>query len=599
MAGRIPQHFIDDLVARTDIVEVVGKRVPLRKAGREYSACCPFHDEKTPSFTVSPTKQFYHCFGCGAHGTAISFLMEHGGMSFVEAVEELASLAGLTIPREEGPAADPVVGLYDLLQRAADLYRRELKKSEVAQAYLRERGVDEATAAEFGIGFAPDAWDTVMSALGADRSAQQHLLQAGLIVERTGDDGRQRHYDRFRNRIMFPIRDLRGRVIAFGGRVLGKAGEHDPKYLNSPETSLFHKGRELYGIYELRKALRDVARVLVVEGYMDVVALAQHGVRYACATLGTATTSEHLKRLSRLSSEVVFCFDGDRAGRVAAWRALENALPALHGSQQLSFLFLPEGDDPDSLVRTEGREAFEARLPGALPLSEFFVQRLSEQVDTGTVDGRARLAELARPLIARMPEGVYRQLLIDRLAEAVGLAAPRLQAALGPAAAAPGPAPKRQPRAVREVGRHSPVRSAIRLILNDPGLASTVANPTPLALSEVAGADVLAALMDEARKNPGIKAAGLVEAWRERPEGRHLEKLAALEVHLHDQAAAAAELQGLLSLIEREAVSHRLNALIDRADNLTDPEKRELRTLQRQLADRSAETALTGEGQHP
>jgi DNA primase len=353
MPGRIPQHFITELVARTDIVEVIGRRVPLRKAGHEFSACCPFHDEKTPSFTVSPAKQFYHCFGCGAHGTAISFLMERDGMSFVEAVEDLAALAGMTVPRDADPV-HPVTDLYDVMQRAADIYRRELKKSESAQAYVRERGLDDAIVADFGIGFAPDAWDTIRDSLGADRAALQHLLQAGLVAERAADDGRQRQYDRFRNRLMFPIRDARGRVIAFGGRVLGKAGEHEPKYLNSPETPLFHKGRELYGVYELRKALRDVSRVLVVEGYMDVVALAQHGIRYACATLGTATTTEHLKRLSRLGAEVVFCFDGDRAGRAAAWRALENALPALQGGQQLRFLFLPDGHDPDSLVRAEG-----------------------------------------------------------------------------------------------------------------------------------------------------------------------------------------------------------------------------------------------------
>jgi DNA primase len=590
MPGRIPQHFITELVARTDIVEVIGRRVPLRKAGHEFSACCPFHDEKTPSFTVSPAKQFYHCFGCGAHGTAISFLMERDGMSFVEAVEDLAALAGMTVPRDADPV-HPVTDLYDVMQRAADIYRRELKKSESAQAYVRERGLDDAIVADFGIGFAPDAWDTIRDSLGADRAALQHLLQAGLVAERAADDGRQRQYDRFRNRLMFPIRDARGRVIAFGGRVLGKAGEHEPKYLNSPETPLFHKGRELYGVYELRKALRDVSRVLVVEGYMDVVALAQHGIRYACATLGTATTTEHLKRLSRLGAEVVFCFDGDRAGRAAAWRALENALPALQGGQQLRFLFLPDGHDPDSLVRAEGPAAFETRLPDALPLSEFFVQRLGDETDLATVDGRARLAELARPLLERMPEGVYRQLLIDRLAQAVGLSPTRFAAALKPAAPASA---RRAPKRLLSAGMDTPVRKAIRLILQEPNLASGVENLPQIALSEVPGTDVLVALLEEARRHPTITAAGLIEAWRGRPESRYLEKLAAQEVYLRDAGAAATELHELLGLIHREALMRRFNDLLGRADNLAEAERRELQALQRSLAGSSPETALAG-----
>jgi DNA primase len=594
MPGRIPQHFINELIARTDIVEVIGKRVPLRRAGHEFSACCPFHDEKTPSFTVSPAKQFYHCFGCGAHGTAISFLMEREGMSFVEAVEDLAALAGLSVPHDSDPT-HPVTDLYGVLERAAELYRRALRDNAAARAYLGERGVDDTTAAEFAIGYAPDGWDTLIKSLGTDRAVLQHLLQAGLVIERARDDGRTGHYDRFRNRLMFPIRDARGRVIAFGGRVLGKASERDPKYLNSPETPLFHKGRELYGTYELRKALRDVSRVLVVEGYMDVVALAQHGIRYACATLGTSTTSEHLKRLSRLGGEVVFCFDGDRAGRAAAWRALENALPVLQGTQQLRFLFLPEGHDPDSLVRAEGATAFEARLPKALPLSEFLVQKLSEETELGTVDGRARLAELARPLLERTPEGVYRQLLIDRLAQVVGLSPARFGAALAKAVRpAPEPLPRRVPKRQLATGVDSPVRKAIRLILNDPKLALQAENPDPLALSEVPGADLLAALLEEARKHPNITAAGLVETWREHPESRYLQKLAAHEVHLLEAGAAATELHELLGLIHRDALMRRLNDLLGRADTLGEAEKRELQSLQRNLAAAPGEKALAG-----
>ncbi|MGD8965861.1 MAG: DNA primase, partial [Gammaproteobacteria bacterium] len=418
--SRIPQHFIDDLMSRTDIIEVVGSRVPLKKAGREFKACCPFHDEKTPSFTVSPTKQFYHCFGCGAHGTALGFLMDHDHLGFVDAVEELARQAGVEVPREAGSAAKrPDDDLYAVMEKTARFFSGELKKNKEAIDYLKSRGVDGETAARFGIGFAPSRWDGLIEHFGSTEKSLKQLADCGLIIEREQGGW----YDRFRGRVMFPIRDARGRVIAFGGRIIG---DGEPKYLNSPETRLFHKGRELYGLFEARQALRDISRLMVVEGYMDVVGLSQAGIHWAVATLGTATTGDHLHRLFRLTDTVVFCFDGDRAGRQAAWRALENALPSLVEGRQVQFLFLPEGEDPDSLVRAEGPEKFRSRVDEAVPLSDYLLENLESRVDMSSVDGRARMAELARPLLSRIPPGIYHDLLVTRLAQTIGMNEERL-----------------------------------------------------------------------------------------------------------------------------------------------------------------------------
>lgn len=362
MAGQIPRHFIDDLLARTDIVELIDHRVPLKKAGKNYQACCPFHNEKSPSFTVSSDKQFYHCFGCGAHGNAISFMMAYEQLEFVEAIEELAKQHHLEIPREQGsgkPYPQAQADDYSQMQKAADLYQQQLKQQAHAAAYLQKRGISEATATKYGIGYAPDSWDFVLKQLGASRSARDQLFEIKLINR--NDQGRE--YDFFRDRLMFPIRDKRGRVIGFGGRVIG---EGTPKYLNSPETRLFHKGRELYGLYEARQSQDRLNRVLIVEGYMDVVGLAEQGISFAVACLGTATTPDHMHTLFRLTSTVTCCYDGDRAGRDAAWRALQSALPHLKDGVELNFVFLPDGEDPDSLVQKEGKEAFLHRLEQAI-----------------------------------------------------------------------------------------------------------------------------------------------------------------------------------------------------------------------------------------
>src|ERR1700733_15319075 len=406
MAGRIPQAFIDEVVARSDIVEVIGARVPLKKSGREFKACCPFHSEKSPSFSVSAEKQFYHCFGCGAHGTVIGFLMQYEKMEFLDAVADLAQRAGLELPREAQAPRDPgSADLHDLMLRAARFFEQNLSDNARAQAYVQRRGIDAKISAKFSLGYAPDAWEALLKRFGGQEEDRRRLLQVGLVLERSGEHS-SGFYDRFRDRLMFPIRDSRGRVIGFGGRVIDQG---EPKYLNSPESPLFHKGRELYGLYEARQARRDFKRLMIVEGYMDVVRLHQAGITYAVATLGTATTQEHLNKLFKMTSEVVFCFDGDGAGRRAARRAMENALALAHDGHEFRFMFLPEGHDPDTLVAAEGAGAFESRLQSALPLSEYLVQQLSSEVDLGHDEGRAKLKDLAVPLFARMPDGIYRE----------------------------------------------------------------------------------------------------------------------------------------------------------------------------------------------
>ena len=412
MAGLIPQSFINDLLQRIDIVDLIDSRVKLTKAGKSYKACCPFHQEKTPSFIVNPERGGYKCFGCGAGGTAISFLMDHDRMEFVEAVEALAAIAHVEVPREGGGRIEkPDTGLYELLDKAAKLYCQALRDHPEAIDYLKGRGLDGRTAARYRIGFVPPGWDYLKTRLDAE---PDRMVAAGLVAR--NDAGRT--YDRFRHRIMFPIRDSRGRVVAFGGRLLSDAGD-GPKYLNSPETSVFHKARELYGLYEARHSAQrgsGLDRLIVVEGYMDVVALAQNGIRNAVATLGTAVGTEHFERLYRNTSEVVCCFDGDRAGRQAAWRALEASLPSLRDGRQCKFVFLPEGEDPDSLVRSKGREHLEDLIAASKPAGDYLVESLSEGLDLTSMDARARLCELARPFVSRIPRGVLRRLLVDRLA---------------------------------------------------------------------------------------------------------------------------------------------------------------------------------------
>lgn len=525
MAGRIPQQFIDDLMQRVDIVEVIDSRVPLKKAGREYQACCPFHNEKTPSFTVSPTKQFFHCFGCGAHGSALGFLMDYEHMDFVDAVEELARSVGMDVPREAGSGGerertDSTARLYELLAEAARHFRQQLRQhADAGRAvdYLKRRGLSGEIAKDYGLGYAPPGWDNLLQALGKDQQMQIEMERAGLLIKKDGGG----LYDRFRDRVMFPIHDRRGRVIGFGGRVLGN---DTPKYLNSPETPVFHKGRELYGLFEARKRERKLERLLVVEGYMDVVALAQFDIGNVVATLGTATTHEHLEQLYRVVPEVVFCFDGDRAGRAAAWRALENALPVLKDGRQARFLLLPEGEDPDTLVRKEGKDVFNKRIGDSIPLSTFLFEELCAQVDMSSMDGRTRLVELAKPLLKQLPSGVFQRMLVDRLEELARL--PRN--ALAELHGQPVPSTATAPMfaSTSRPGAVSPVRRIVSLLLQEPGLAGLVRDPSALAEVPLPGAALLRELIDFMKDHPHIHTGALLEHWRGTETGKHLARLA-------------------------------------------------------------------------
>ena len=603
--GRIPQSFIDELIARADIVEIIGTRVQLKKAGREYKACCPFHAEKTPSFWVSPDKQFYHCFGCGKHGTVLGFLMDHDHLAFPEAVEELATRVGLEVPREGGAAAADARRadgpLYELMARVAGFYAASLAHEPRARDYLAQRGLTAQTLERFAIGYAPDSWNEVLRRFGASDTERKRLADAGLIVERERGavQGSERHYDRFRDRIMFPIRDARGRVIAFGGRIID-AGE--PKYLNSPETVLFHKGRELYGLYEARRARANLARLIVVEGYMDTVRLHQSGIDYAVATLGTATTAEHLRRLFRLSSAVVFAFDGDRAGRAAAWRALQQALPEVREGREIRFLFLPQGHDPDTLVGAEGRAAFEERLGGAVPLSEYLVRELSEQSELAHADGRARFAEAARPLFAKVSEGVYRELLLERLAQVVGLSSHRLEelwrggrSAAQPAATANPARPARARRAAHSGGRGSLVRQAIARLLHYPAIANEVsaAERAGLEACEEPGVALLRELLDNLREQPAQIPAQVIQRWAGREGGDALQKLLEREEVITEAPAAAGELRAALVKLADQAAGRRLEALEakSRAGSLAGSELEEFQRLILRLSRREARGA--------
>jgi DNA primase len=587
-------------------VEVIGSRVQLKKAGREYKACCPFHTEKTASFWVSPEKQFYHCFGCGAHGTVLRFLMEHDRMAFPEAVEELASRLGLEVPHEGGLPGAPQArdsgsqGLLELMARVATFYAEALSREPRAREYLTRRGLTPETVAQFGLGYAPDSWNAVLKRFGTGETERRALADLGLIIERATPRAHpgaapesDRYYDRFRDRVMFPIRDVRGRVIAFGGRVIDSG---EPKYLNSPETVLFHKGRELYALCEARRSRASLKRLLVVEGYMDAVRLHQSGIGYAVATLGTATTPEHLRRIFRLVSEVVFAFDGDRAGRAAAWRALQQALPEAREGREIRFLFLPEGHDPDTLVGEEGREAFEKRLESTLPLSEYLVRELSEQTDLGHADGRARLAESARPLVSRVPEGVYRDLLTARVAAVVGIAPERLQE-LWTHREPPGgtvTVPPSSPAASRltrlSAGRGSLVRQAIARLVRFPSIAASVSEAERAGLErcEEAGIELLRELLDDLRRHPVAISAQVLERWADRSGGEHLGRLLEREEILEDAQAAALELKAALAKLAAQAFERRLEALEAkmRTAKLDEREIEEFQLLMRRKAGR-------------
>jgi len=582
MRGRIPQSFIDDLLARTDIVELIDNRVRLKKAGKNFQACCPFHNEKTPSFTVSPDKQFYHCFGCGAHGNALGFVMEYDGLEFVDAVEELASQQGLDVPREtrshqhgsQAPAPRVDRSLYELMEQVCRFYQQQLRQHPQAPAaidYLKGRGLSGEIVKQFHIGYAPEGWDALSQLFGRNPQLEQQLLSCGMLIE----NEKKRRYDRFRQRIMFPIRDRRGRVIGFGGRVLG---DGTPKYLNSPETPIFHKGRELYGLYEVRQRYKEITRLLVVEGYMDVVALAQFGVDYAVASLGTSTTSDHVQLLFRQTDEVICCYDGDRAGREAAWRALENALPQLTDGRQLKFMFLPEGEDPDSLVRQEGKAAFEVRIAAAKPLSAFLFESLLEQVDMSTDAGRSKLVTLATPLLGKLPDGSYRELLKDRLVKLIGgKAIAAMGAGIDTLMQSPPPA---QSHVNQKYQRITPVRLAMALLVQQPQLVNGLPDLFGLEQLKQPGVPLLLELIQLTRQHPQWTTGQLLEHWRGRDEERILAKLAVWE-HLIEPDQQPPVFADAIEKLTTLYIEQKENELLAKArtGHLTNAEKHQLQQL--------------------
>ncbi len=570
--ARIPDAFIDDLLARSDIVEVVGARVPLKRQGKEYAARCPFHDERSASFTVSPTKQFYHCFGCGAHGTAISFLMQYDRLEFLDAVEELARRAGMEVPRDttQRNANPETRDLYGAMEAAATFFRTQLARSEKASAYVEQRGIAPEIVERYAIGYAPDGFSGLRDALGTDPQRMQLLERGGLFSK----NDRGAIYDKFRDRLMFPIHDRRGRTIAFGGRVIDP--EDSPKYLNSPETALFHKGRELYGLWQAKQANQKLERLIVVEGYMDVVALAQYGVSQAVATLGTATTPDHAELLFRNAPDVYFCFDGDRAGRSAAWKALESVLPRMKDGRQALFLFLPDGEDPDSLVRKEGVDGFDARLRDATPLSEFFFAQLSSDVNLSSLDGKARLAERCKPLLAQIPDGAFGDLMRQRLTELTGV---------GARASMPVPA-QRAMRGARGTPTQKPslIRTAITHLLHRPGFALELAPPYRFVTLRQPGIELLSELVLLVRERPDISTGALLEHFEGRDELAALQKLAVLELP-GEEPDLRVEFTDAIAQLEKQVQQQRIEELQQqqRDGSLDDADKQELRALLRAM----------------
>jgi len=582
MAGLIPQAFIDDLLSRVDIVDVIDKRIKLRKTGKNYSALCPFHTEKSPSFSVEPDKQFYYCFGCGAGGNALGFVMDYERMDFPQAVEALAGDYGLDVPREDGRKDDKRQSenkpLLAVLNDANLYYQQQLRvhpQKARAVSYLKGRGLTGEIAKLFGIGFAPPGWDNLLRALGTTPPTIEHMITSGLVIKREQDAEKDGQYDRFRDRIMFPIRDTRGRVIGFGGRVLT---DEKPKYLNSPETPVYHKANELYGLYEARRTNPKLTRFMIVEGYMDVVALAQHGIDYAVATLGTATKVTHLNRLFRLGSEVIYCFDGDAAGRTAAWRGMQATLPVLEDGRQVRFLFLPEGEDPDTRVRKIGKERFTGIIDGATPLADFFFDHLSEGLDVQSIEGKARLSSLAAPLLRQMPNGLYRQLMIDRLATMAGVESRSMEALVSKSSPPPVPpteampddypvppdedySPRRSsspapaaPRAAREKQiPRSPGLKAIELLLYKPAVATALDRDLEL-LRENGDqySDLLLELVELVEQNPTINTYTMLGHCYGTPLGNQLTQLLKNE-KITPMEGVASEFQYLIDSLLADA----------------------------------------------
>lgn len=572
MSEHIPRDFIDQLLNRVDIVDYIDSRITLRKkTGSNFFACCPFHQEKNPSFSVSQAKQFYYCFGCGAHGNAIDFLMQYDRLSFPEAIEALAKQVGMEVPRHSSFQHSPEKAaaqqtLYELLDQIAKFYQTQLRQHPQAQRavdYLKQRGVSGNIAKSFAIGLAPQGWDNVLQAFEKNK---KQLSETGMLIKK--EDGG--FYDRFRDRIMFPIHDRRGRIVGFGGRIIDQG---EPKYLNSPETPIFQKGHELYGLYQAMQANRQLARVIVVEGYMDVIALFQHEITYAVATLGTATSTSHLERLFRHTAEVIFCFDGDQAGRTAAWRALQVTLPLMHDGVQVRFMFLPEGEDPDSLVRTEGKENFEQRMQQSSTIADFFFQTLAGQTDLTSTDGRARYVKLATDMLKQLPDGIFQQMMLVELAKKARVDVAQLQTKATPKAAQTTVS-----NPLKAAKPPSALRLAMTLLVQQPELVTHITEALPTI--DTAGFDLFTQVIATAQKNPKITTGQLLEHWRDQEEGKMLAKLAQWE-HMIPAAGLSHEFTGAIKKLRQLAQEQTIEGLLAKAaqGNLSLEEKQNLSEL--------------------
>jgi DNA primase len=568
MAGRIPRNFIDDLLNRVDIVEVIDSRVPLKKKGREYWACCPFHGEKSPSFSVSSGKQFYHCFGCQKSGNAVGFLMDYDHMEFVEAIESLAQSLGLDVPYEQGSApAKPAPGLesmYQAMVQSSQYFEAQLKQTPAAIDYLKNRGISGQTAKTFAIGYAPPGWNN----LSGD---EKLLVDTGMLVKK--EDGKQ--YDRFRHRLMFPIRDRRGRTIAFGGRVINP--EDNPKYLNSPESPLFHKSDEIYGLYEMKKAVTNIDRIYITEGYMDVVALAEHGVTTSVATLGTAINNRQIESLFRVCKNLVFCFDGDAAGKKAAWRSLEQCLASLKEGRLARFLFLPEGQDPDSFINQYGEEAFNQQVEQASTLTEYLFETLLAECNTGTLEGRAQFLDRLRPYFAQIPLQSLKDQILAEVEHRLGQKIDgRMLRLLGE------DKPRQQARSRQPEQHWTPTRLAINLLLTKPSLALATGTHDELAESSIPGIDLLLKILDRIHDEPDITTQNLLDRFKDDDHETHLYKLAAMEPPIENDESLDLMFADCLQRLQKQYIDHRQKRLITKLQSgeaLSEAEKLEHKKL--------------------
>ncbi|MBT8448776.1 MAG: DNA primase [Gammaproteobacteria bacterium] len=571
MTGRIPQAFIDDVLARTDLVELINSRVPLTKAGTNHKACCPFHQEKTPSFNVNGNKQFYHCFGCGASGNAISFVMDYDRLEFPDAVDELAGRLGMEVPRDALATPSVSPGLYDLMSAASDYYYANLRKHRPAMDYIKQRELSEEVIDNYKLGYAYEAWDGLRKQLAGSDKITHDLVETGMLVK--NDNGKI--YDRFRDRLMFPIRDRRGKVIAFGGRIIN---DGQPKYLNSPETPIFHKGRELYGFFEARQANRKLERMVIVEGYMDVVALAQFGVTYAVATLGTATSESHLQQLFKTVNEIIFSFDGDQAGQAAAWKAMEIALPLIRGDRMVRFMFLPEEDDPDSYIRKHGKAHYEKELVESMPLSEYLLTSLSENTDLSVAEDRSRFIARMQTYLEKATDPIYREMLMEAVAQKLDMHPEQIRASLGVDTVVTN---KQNTQTSSHVKSMTPMRMLITLLVQNPELASEVTVTDWLLQVQTPGADLLKQILDILHSRPHLTTGALIEHWRDQQQYKQLQRLATWEHLIETDETRQEVFRDAISKVFAEIRQTRRDELLAKRKSrgLDDAETEELREL--------------------